>query len=293
MKSVTLRAYAKINLSLDVVGQREDGYHLLRSVFQGISLYDEVKVTREEGCGGIQIQCNLPYIPTDERNIVHKVATAFFQAAGIDHYQITIDLKKSIPSGAGLGGGSSNGAAVFSALCRLYNQPFPASKAIPLLTPLGADIPFFLYSGTMLAEGVGEILSPAPTMPNCYLVLAKPQASISTKEIFSKLHEAGIDRRPDTDRVLRALKDGDLHALAAATGNVLENATIPLCPKIGALKELMQEQGAILSMMTGSGSTVFGIFEDEKTARKAMRAAHALAHPVFLVRPICRPMRTE
>ena len=179
MKSVTLRAYAKINLSLDVVGKREDGYHLLQSIFQGISLYDNVKVTREDGSGGITIRCNLPYIPTDQRNIVHKVAIAFFEATKIEHYQISIEMEKFIPTGAGMGGGSADGAAVFSALCRLYDRPFSTADAIKLLTPIGADIPFFLFSGTMLAEGVGEILTPAPTMPNCYIVLAKPRASAS------------------------------------------------------------------------------------------------------------------
>lgn len=293
MKTVTLRAYAKINLSLDVVGKREDGYHLLQSVFQGISLYDNVKVTREDGAGGITIRCNLPYIPTDERNIVHKVAVAFFKAAGIEQYQITIDIEKFIPTGAGMGGGSADGAAVFSALCRLYDRPFPTEEAIRLLTPLGADIPFFLFSGTMLAEGVGEILSPAPPMPECCIVLVKPRASASTKEIFGKLHEVGIDRHPDTQGVLNALAQKDLHALAKATGNVLENATIPLCPRIGLLKEQLAEQGAILSMMTGSGSTVFGIFSNEKNARKAMRMMHNQNETVFLARPVCRPMRTE
>lgn len=293
MKSVSLRAYAKINLSLDVVGKREDGYHLLQSVFQGVSLYDNVKVTREEGEGGIVIRCNLPYIPTDERNIVHKVATAFFKAVGIDRYRLTIEMEKFIPTGAGMGGGSADGAAVFSALCRLYDRPFPTAEAIKLLTPIGADIPFFLYSGTMLAEGVGERLSPAPTMPDCHIVLAKPRASASTKEIFAKLHEVGIPRHPDTQGVLRALEQKDLRALAAATGNVLENATIPLCPRIGYLKELLAKQGAILSMMTGSGSTVFGLFDNEKAARKAIRILRNQNETVFMAHPICRPMRTE
>ncbi len=293
MNSVTLRAYAKINLSLDVVGKREDGYHLLQSVFQGISLYDEVSVRREEGAGGIRIKCDLPYIPTDERNIVHKVATAFFKAAGITDYQITIDLKKTIPSGAGLGGGSADGAAVFSALCRLYKKPFPVQEATDILVPLGADIPFFLHSGTMLAEGVGEILSPAPKMPDCYIVLAKPRAGANTKQIFGKLREVGIPRHPDTQGVLQALEIGDFSLLAKSTGNVLEYATIPLCPQIGKIKEAMRRQGATVSLMTGSGSTVFGIFTDEAEARRAMKALRPLAHNVFLARPICRPMKTE
>ena len=143
MNTVTLRSYAKINLSLDVTGVREDGYHLLSSVFQQISLYDGVRVKREQGNGGITVRCDLPFIPTDRRNIVYKVAEAFFKAAEIEEYQITIDLKKNIPSGAGLGGGSSNGAAVFSALCRLYRTSFSTEDAIRILTPLGADIPFF------------------------------------------------------------------------------------------------------------------------------------------------------
>ncbi len=293
MKTVTLRAYAKINLSLDVVGKREDGYHLLQSVFQGISLYDDVSVSREEGCGGIRIRCNLSYIPTDERNIVHKVATAFFNAAEIGDYQITIDLKKIIPSGAGLGGGSADGAAVFSALCRLYNVSFSAEQATEILAPLGADIPFFLYSGTMLAEGIGEILSPAPALQDCFIVLAKPKAGANTKQIFSKLKEVGIPAHPDTDGVLKALETRDLSLLARSTGNVLENATIPLCPQIGKLKEMLKAQGAAVALMTGSGSCVFGIFEDEKTARSAMKALRAQTRTVFLTRPVCRPMRTE
>ena len=293
MPTVTLRAYAKINLSLDVVGKREDGYHLLESVFQGISLYDDVRVRKEEGSGGIRIRCNIPYIPTDERNIVHKVATAFFKAAGIEEYQILIDLKKVIPSGAGLGGGSADGAAVFSALCRLYGFSYPIEKAIDILTPLGADIPFFLYSGTMLAEGIGEILSPAPALQDCYILLAKPRESANTKQIFSKLAEVGIPRHPDTKSVLQALENKDLALLASSTANVLENATIPLCPKIGALKEALLQAGATLAMMTGSGSCVFGIFEKEKAARNAMRALKKHTRTVFLTRPICRPMRTE
>lgn len=293
MNSVTLRAYAKINLSLDVVGRREDGYHLLESVFQGISLYDDVQVTREEGNGGIRIQCNLPYIPTDGRNIVHKVATAFFKAAGIDRYQITIVLRKVIPSGAGLGGGSADGAAVFSALCRLYKVSFTPQQATALLAPLGADIPFFLYSGTMLAQGIGEILSPAPRLQDCYIVLAKPRAGANTKQIFSKLAEAGIPRHPDTNGVLSALEANDLERLADCTGNVLENATIPLCPRIGILKEVLQKHGATPALMTGSGSTVFGIFRTEKAARRAMNALRKHTRTVFLTRPICRPMKTE
>lgn len=293
MNTVTLRAYAKINLSLDVIGKREDGYHLLESVFQGISLYDDVMVTREEGVGGISIRCNLPYIPTDERNIVHKVAVAFFKAAAIEEYRITIDLKKVIPSGAGLGGGSADGAAVFSALCRLYKVSFTTREATEILAPLGADIPFFLHSGTMLAEGIGEILSPAPRLQDCYIVLAKPKQSASTKQIFGKLAEVGIPHHPDTQGVLQALENQDLQALAAATGNVLENATIPLCPQIGKLKELMQKSGAALSLMTGSGSTVFGIFEEEKAARRAMRTLRNHTRNVYLTRPVCRPMRTE
>ena len=293
MSSVTLRAYAKINLSLDVVGKREDGYHLLESVFQGVSLYDDVRVEREEGNGGIRITCNLPYIPTDERNIVHKVATTFFKAAGIEEYQIHIDLNKVIPSGAGMGGGSADGAAVFSALCRLYNVSFPVEEATKLLVPLGADIPFFLHSGTMLAKGVGEILTPAPKMPDYYIVLAKPKASASTKEIFGLLKEVGIPRHPDTQGVLRALETADLPLLAASAGNVLENATILLCPQIGELKQILSDKGAALALMTGSGSTVFGIFDNEKAARKAMQPLRELTPNVYLTRPVCRPMRTE
>ncbi len=293
MNTVTLRSYAKINLSLDVTGLREDGYHLLSSVFQQISLYDGVRVRREWGNGGIRIRCNLPYIPTDQRNIVHKVATAFFAYAGITEYQVSIDLRKTIPSGAGLGGGSSNGAAVFSALCRLYKVSVPLPKAIELLTPLGADIPFFLYGGTMLAEGVGEQLSPAPPLKDCFIVLAKPKAGASTKQIYDKLEETGIPRHPDTQGVLNALKDGDLAALSAVGGNVLEYATFALRPQVEALKEQMKQLGPAYALMSGSGSCVYGLFEQEKDARRAMRKLRTITPSVYLTRPIHRPMRTD
>ena len=293
MKSVTLRAYAKINISLDVTGKREDGYHLLRSVFQGVSLYDDVQVIKDPGAPGIAITCNLPYIPTDERNIVYKVAQAFFKEAGIADYSVSIDLKKNIPSGAGLGGGSADGAAVFSALCRLYEVSFPTARATEILAPLGADIPFFLHSGTMLAEGIGEILSPLPPLQDCYIVLAKPRAGANTKAIFTALAECGIPAHPDTDGVIKGLKNQDLNLIAQSAGNVLENVTIPLCPPIQRLKETLQQQGATLALMTGSGSTVFGIFEEEKAARNAARVLRKYTQNVFTVRPVCRPMRTE
>lgn len=292
MNTVTLRAYAKINLSLDVTGKREDGYHLLESVFQGISLYDEVRVHKEDGPTDIKIRCNLPYIPTDHRNIVYKVALAFFKAAGIDEYRIFINLKKFTPSGAGFGGGSADGAAVFSALCRLYKKSFTKEEATAILTPLGADIPFFLYSGTMLARGIGEILTPAPKLQKCFIVLAKPKLNVSTKLIFQKLKEDGIQNRPDTAGVLKALEEGNLSALSGAAANVLEAATIPYCPEVQMLKDLLKENGAILSMMSGSGSGVFGIFEKDKAAKAAARALRSVSRFVYIARPICRPMNT-
>ena len=293
MRSVTLRAYAKINLSLDVTGKREDGYHLLRSVFQGISLYDDVQVIRDIGTPGITITCNLSYIPTDERNIVHKVATAFFRAAEIADYSVAIDLNKTIPSGAGLGGGSADGAAVFSALCRLYEVPFTTEQATAILTPLGADIPFFLHSGTMLAEGIGEILSPLPPLKDCYIVIAKPKAGANTKQIYETLAQVGIPAHPDTENVIKALETGDLALLGRSTGNVLEYATIPLCPPVQTLKDAFKAEQALVTLMSGSGSSVFGIFETEKAARKAMRTLQKETRTLFLTRPVCRPMKTN
>lgn len=293
MDTVTLRAYAKINLSLDVTGRREDGYHLLESVFQGVSLYDNIRVHREQGESGIRIRCNLPYIPTDERNIVHKVATAFFQAIGLARYQLLIELHKTIPSGAGFGGGSADGAAVFSALCRLYRRSFTTAEATEILAPIGADIPFFLYSGTMLAEGIGEVLTPAPVMRDCAIVLAKPRTSVSTKLIFERLREEEPARRPDTPGVLRALETGDLALLAESCANVLEEPAIAHCLRIGTLKEQLKRSGAILAQMSGSGSGVFGIFQTDKEARGAVQAMRRLTRFVRIVRPVCRPLKTE
>lgn len=293
MNTVTLRSYAKINLSLDVTGTREDGYHLLESVFQQISVYDNIRVCKEEGNGGIRIRCTPSYIPHDERNIVHKTATAFFKAAGIEEYQVFIDLKKTVPSGAGLGGGSANGATVFSALCRLYGVSFSAEEAIRILCPLGADIPFFLYGGTMLAKGVGEILTPAPPLKDCHIVLAKPKTGVSTKQIFEYLEETGIPSHPDTPGVLAALEKGDLEALGSAAGNVLETATFALKPQVKELKDALQTLGAKAALMSGSGSCVFGLFEEEDAARRAAKKMREYTRTVFIARPMNRPSRTN
>ena len=293
MNTVTLRSYAKINLSLDVTGTREDGYHLLESVFQQISVYDNIRVCKEEGSGGIRIRCTPSYIPNDERNIVHKTATAFFKAAGIEKYQVFIDLKKTVPSGAGLGGGSANGATVFSALCRLYGVSFTTEEAIKILCPLGADIPFFLYGGTMLAKGVGEILTPAPPLKDCFIVLAKPKAGVSTKQIFEYLEETGIPDHPNTPEVLEALRAGDLARLSNAAGNVLETATFALKPQVQELKEAMKQAGASVALMSGSGSCVFGLFEEETLAAEAAKELRKYTRTVFIAKPVCRPYRTQ
>ena len=278
---MTVKAYAKINLSLDLVGKREDGYHYLRTVMQTVSLCDIIKVERCDA--GISISCNKRYIPTDERNIVHKVATAFFKAAGIDG-GVKIHLRKIIPCGAGLGGGSADGAAVLNALCELYGRPMTAEQKVALTESIGADIPFFFYGGTALCEGIGERVTPLDPLPECWMVIAKPSQSISTPAIFKSPLTKSVQGN-STDTVIDGIKAGDIDAVANGIANALEPASLEICPTIRAIKEELISLGALSSMMSGSGSSVFGIFKTHKTARNAYLTLKEKYRETYIVKP--------
>lgn len=279
-----IRAYAKINLSLDVVGKRNDGYHLLKSVMQTVSLYDDVTVSKTDG-NSICVTTNLPYLATDRRNIAYLAAEFFREKLGIrDGIEITI--KKNIPMGAGLAGGSADAAAVLRALNDIYN--FPLNKAELLETSLkcGADVPFCISGGTCLAEGLGEILTPLPSLPDCFILIIKPKMSISTKSAFSDFDKTESKMHPQTDEIIKNLHDGDLHEISVRLYNVLEHAVSPYYKELNKYKGIMLGCGALGSVMTGSGSAVFGIFSDREKAEKAHRKFSRMKINSYLTVPL-------
>lgn len=267
--TVTLKALAKINLGLDVLGKRDNGYHDVRMVMQTVYLYDNVTITRTKEAG-IQVETNLSYLPVDENNIAYKAAKIIIDEFGIQE-GVHIKLDKHIPVAAGMAGGSSNAAAVLVGMNRLFGLGLSQKELMERGVSLGADVPYCVMRGTALAEGIGEILSPLPPLPKCYVLIAKPSISVSTKVVYETLDAKEIVEHPDIDGVLEGLERQDIKKVAASMGNVLESVTTLKYPIIEKIKAAMKEAGALNAMMSGSGPTVFGIFEDRKVAKEAQQ----------------------
>ncbi|MBQ8540750.1 MAG: 4-(cytidine 5'-diphospho)-2-C-methyl-D-erythritol kinase [Clostridia bacterium] len=266
MDNLTVKAFAKINLSLDVLGTLPNGYHEVKMVMQTVSLYDSVELTKTDE--GIELECSLRFLPTGPDNLAYRAAEAFFNETGIKG-GVKIYLKKHIPVGAGLAGGSSNAAAVLTGLNRLYDARLSTRRLCELGTALGADVPYCIIGGTRLAEGIGEKLSPLPPLPKCHIVLVKPSFSISTKWVYDNIDACPDIVHPPTDKLIEALENGDLYEMCANMGNVLEDVSIAHYPVLSAVKDDLRALGAIGSQMSGSGPTVFGIFDDEEKAQNA------------------------
>ena len=267
MDKLELKALAKINLGLDVLGRRENGYHDVRMVMQTINLYDDVIIEKTKE-PGIHLETNLSYLPVDENNIAYKAAKLLRDEFGITE-GIRIRLKKYIPVAAGMAGGSTNAAAVLFGMNRMYGLRLTEQQLKDRGVKLGADVPYCIMRGTVLAEGIGEILTPLPPMPKCYVLIAKPGISVSTKIVYEKFDALKDVEHPDIDRLMLGLENGKLAEVASSMGNVLEGVTIGLYPVIENIKQVMIQEGALNAMMSGSGPTVFGIFEDRRTAKKA------------------------
>lgn len=265
--TLTLKALAKINLGLDVLGRRDNGYHDVRMVMQTIYLYDNVTLTRTEE-PGIQVETNLSYLPVDGNNIAYKAAKLLIDEFGIQE-GVHIKLEKRIPVAAGMAGGSSNAAAVLVGMNRMFDLGLSQSQLMERGVALGADVPYCVMRGTALAEGIGEELSSLPPMPKCYILVAKPAISVSTKWVYETLDAKEIVEHPDIDGLLQGLKEQDLSKIALSMGNVLESVTIEKYPIIETIKDAMKEAGALNAMMSGSGPTVFGIFDNRKVAKDA------------------------
>ena len=272
--TITLKALAKINLGLDVLGRRENGYHDVRMVMQTIYLYDNVTLTKTEETG-IRLECNLFYLPVDEHNIAYKAAKLLMDEFHIQE-GIHIVLDKHIPVAAGLAGGSANAAAVLVGMNRLFTLGLSQEELMARGVTLGADVPYCIMRGTVLAEGIGEILSPLPPLPKCYVLIAKPGVSVSTQAVYQKLDSQEIVEHPDIDGILEGLDKQDLQKVASSMGNVLETVTIGDYPVIEDIKDVMKEAGALNAMMSGSGPTVFGIFDDRSKAKQAQQRIREL-----------------
>ena len=268
MDKLQLKALGKINLGLDVLGKRENGYHDVRMVMQTLYLYDTVTLIKEE-TDGIEIESNLYFLPKDENNIAWRAARLLMDEFHIEG-GIRIVLEKHIPVAAGMAGGSSNAAAVLYGMNRMYELGLSQQELMDRGVTLGADVPYCIMRGTVLAEGIGEILSPLPPMPRCQILIAKPPISVSTKAIYQALDSREIEEHPDIDGIIDGLKKQDLHQVAGAMGNVLEDVTMEMHSVIGKIKNCMLEHGALGAMMSGSGPTVFGIYDDKNKIRTAM-----------------------
>lgn len=282
MNQISEKAYAKINLGLDVIRQRPDGYHEVKMIMQTVGIFDVLTITKTEEKGICLLVGQAP-LPCDKDNLIYKAADMV-----INHFDIRegvkITLEKNIPIAAGMAGGSSDAAAVFRGMNRLFDLGMNLSDMQKLGVKIGADVPYCIMGGTALSQGIGEILSALPAPPKAYLLIAKPDINVSTKFVYENLHANFLSYHPDIDGMTEALKEGNLRGITDRMGNVLETVTEKQYPIIGEIKELMKAEGADNSLMSGSGPTVFGIYKDEKTAKKAYEVLKGknLAKQIFV-----------
>ena len=282
MNDISVKALAKINLGLDVVRRREDGYHEVRMVMQTIHLFDRLEISRNDS-GQITMETNLSFLPTNENNLVYKAAKLLQDEFAIKD-GVHVWLHKYIPVAAGMAGGSTDAAAVLYGMNRIFELGLTKEQLMERGVKIGADVPYCIMRGTALAEGIGEKLTKLAPMVKCPVLIAKPQISVSTKFVYENLKLNENTTHPDIDRLVADISEGDLTKIAADMGNVLETVTIPEYPVIAEIKENMMQNGAVNAMMSGSGPTVFGLFADESTAVKAYEAMKRsnLAKQVYL-----------
>ena len=275
-----LRAFAKINLGLDILRKREDGYHEVRMIMQTIQMYDVLEMKKVKK-PGISLSVNYPYIPSDERNLVYKAAKLL-----MDEFQVKegvdILLEKFIPVAAGMAGGSSDAAAAMVGMNHLFKLGLSEKDLMDRAVNIGADVPYCIMRGTALAEGIGEKLTRIAQVPDCYVLIGKPGIGVSTKTAYESLQLDKIQFHPDIDGMIRDIENGNLLAMTDKMGNVFESGIIGKYPVIGEIKDLMEANGALKAMMSGSGPTVFGIFDD----REKMEAAAAVLRQSNLAKTV-------
>ena len=275
MQEVRIQAYGKVNLGLDITGRRPDGYHLVRMVMQTVRVFDDVTVSvlpDPEDAGEIHLSCDHPGIPSDSRNLAYQAALKVMDAREIPA-GVRIDIKKRIPAQAGMAGGSADAAAVIRGMDACFSLSMSREEQDRIALSLGADVPFCLRRGTYLAEGIGEKLARLPDLPSCYMVIIKPDFGVSTPWAYQRFDELEIPKdgkeHPDIDRLIEALRSGSIRSVADSMGNILESVVIEEYPEIQHIKDSLVTDGAVKALMSGSGPTVFGIFNDEVKAQDA------------------------
>lgn len=277
------KAYAKINLSLDVVGKREDGYHLLNMIVQNIELYDEIILNKNST--SINLKCNKDFIPIDNRNLAYKAAKLF-----IEEYQIKggvdIIIYKNIPIAAGLAGGSSDAAAVLKCMRKIYKLDISDEELMELGLKIGADVPYCIKGGTALCKGIGEIITPLKPFKGHILVLVKPSFGVSTKEIYSKLDLKGVKKHPNIEELVKAIENNDINFVSNNMRNVLEYVTLNEYKVLKTIKENLMDMGAIGAMMSGSGPTIFGFFDDMLKAQRCFVKMRQEFKEVYITRTV-------
>ena len=278
-----IKAYGKVNISLDVVGKREDGYHLLSMIMQNIDLYDEIEVEKQE-CG-IILECNKSYVPVDNRNLAYKAAEIFKERYDIVD-GVKINIEKNIPVSAGLAGGSTDAAAVLKVMNELFNVNATEAELMELGLRLGADIPYCIHGGTALCEGIGEIITPIKSFKDKIIVLVKPAFGVSTKEVYKNFNLEKVKQHPKTADIINAIENDNLNFVASNMKNLLENVTLRKHKILIKIKEEMNACGAINSMMSGSGPTVFAFFDDMLKAQKCFEKMKKKYSDVFITRTI-------
>lgn len=261
-----IKAYAKINLGLDVIGKLPNGYHEVKMVMQTVGIYDELTLEKIES--GIVVTADSEELPADENNLIYKAAKLMKEKYHIRE-GIRIHLQKNIPIAAGMAGGSTDAAAAMKGMNRLFGLDISLEELMEAGVAIGADVPYCVMGGTALAEGIGEKLTPLELAPDCYVLVAKPDINVSTKYVYERLDAERIEKHPDIDGMVEAINAGSLQGILDRMGNVLETVTVPAYPVIDVLKRRMKELGAVNSLMSGSGPTVFGIFLEEQAAQTA------------------------
>jgi len=278
-----VKAYAKINLSLDIVGKRKDGYHLLEMIMQTIDVYDEITVEKQEK--DINVRCNKTYVPTDERNLAYKAAKLFIEKYKINS-GVDIFIKKNIPVCAGLAGGSTDGAGVLKLMNRLFEINASDEELMEIGLQLGADVPYCIKGGTCLCEGIGEKVTELPRFKDKIVVLVKPPFGVSTKTVYQEFNIEKSKIHPNTDKLIEAMANDDLNFVAKNMKNLLENVTLKKHKVLIGIKEEFRYQGAVGTMMSGSGPTIFALFEDMQKAQKSFEKMKQKYQDVYITRTI-------
>ena len=286
MDEFTIQAPAKLNLTLDVLGRREDGYHDLKMVMQSITLADRLTL-RPGRAPGIQVSSSFHFLPTGEKNLAGKAAVCFYQALGRPARDLDISITKHVPVCAGMAGGSSDAAAVLRALNRLEGDPFSTEELAHVGEAVGSDVPYCVLGCTALAQGRGEVLTPLPPLPHCWVVACKPDFPVSTPELFARIDSCRIRRRPDADGLIAALEQGDLMEVARRMYNVFEDV-LPerQLARVADIKNTLIQQGALGANMSGTGPTAFGLFSSQSQAQAAYDVLKQRYQEVFLAETV-------